>query len=60
MRLSNKTTPEQQKQAKLKIQLLLFEKTGSTSKKQLLRSRTANYIPLFLISNLSLPDYTSL
>ena len=31
-RLSNKTTQEQQKQSRLKTQLLFFEKTGSTSK----------------------------
>ena len=30
MSVSNKTTQEQQKQARLKIQLLFFEKIGST------------------------------
>ena len=54
MRLNNKTTPEQQKQARLKIQLIFFWKDRINIKKQLLWTQTANYIPVFLDSTLSL------
>ena len=52
MRLSNKTTREQQKQARLKIQF--FWKDKINIKKQLLWTQTANYIRLFFISNQTL------
>ena len=52
MRVSNKTTQEYQKQARTKIQLLIFENRGSTSKNSYYEL-TATIIPLFLNRNLS-------